>query len=390
MTHGQRPQILGDVNRDCPSNWVWGKPTTCRVDALLLIFGPSAAACELKLAELVPPNQVAVRHVAHSPYATRLSDSEHFGFVDGVSQPFIDDPVFRDRYRGRMPDAHLVKPGEFVLGYETETGKPSQVPRLKDDSAETAFGRHGTYLVMRQLQQNVAGFWNCIRRAASRPALIEQFMQSPAAGLHGDLDSHTVEEWLAAKMVGRWPDGTSLVDSPARPAPPSEPGWHKPSNEFLYRGPDSLGLRCPIGAHVRRANPRDSLLENGPLSLDGLRAHRILRRGRMYGPDVEDRFVDDQEERGLFFICLNAYIERQFEFIQQMWIGNGKFSPVDGERDPIIGHSSGRGTFTFPGWSGNSSVPDITNFVRVRGGAYFFLPGRSAISRLCQVLIRAN
>ena len=124
-------------------------------------------------------------------------------------------------------------------------------------------------------------------------------------------------------------------------------------NDFLYHHDDSEGLACPVGAHIRRTNPRDSL---GPepgsdKSLAVNRLHRLLRRGRTYGPPLSPSFdpaeVLASEARataGCFFICLNANIARQFEFVQHTWVNNPKFGGLYEETDPIIGVAVQRGT----------------------------------------------
>ncbi|NNC00939.1 peroxidase, partial [Corallococcus exiguus] len=154
--------------------------------------------------------------------------------------------------------------------------------------------------------------------------------------------------WIASKLVGRWPSGAPLTLTPDRDDPTLAS-----AKDFLYQRQDALGMRCPIGAHIRRTNPRDSL-EPRPGSQDSLavnRRHQILRRGRSYGPacpipDVGASVLEHRDamlDRGLHFICLNANIARQFEFVQASWVNNPQFGNLSDDVDPLIGR---RGRFS--------------------------------------------
>jgi deferrochelatase/peroxidase EfeB len=184
------------------------------------------------------------------------------------------------------------------------------------------------------------------------------------------------------------------------------------ANDFTYES-DTQGLRCPLGAHIRRANPRNAdLPPGGPGLLSRLkrtlgfdaearaldlvastRFHRILRRGREYGPQLtlEQALADASipEESGLHFICLAANIGRQFEFVQSAWMVGTKFDGLQGEGDPLLGHrQSGpdgqpSDRFSMPRPDGpDQRLCGLPRFVTVRGGAYFFLPGIRALRYL--------
>jgi deferrochelatase/peroxidase EfeB len=201
-------------------------------------------------------------------------------------------------------------------------------------------------------------------------------------------------------MVGRWPNGAPLALFPEEPPPDAK---YVPTNDFLYLdakapgGADPYGQRCPLGSHVRRTNPRDSL-EPGPAeSLIVTRRHRILRRGRAYGPPLAASMeaealldaADDKGKRGLLFLCLNADIARQFEFIQQTWVVNPKFEGLCSDPDPVIGAhldpalAASRpdeiSDFTIPRDPVRRRETGLRRFVSLRGGAYFFVPGLRAL-----------
>jgi deferrochelatase/peroxidase EfeB len=279
---------------------------------------------------------------------------------------------YRNEY-DMYPDSPSVaagSPGAELLGEGREAG-------TKD------LGRNGSYLVFRQLEQDVAAFW--------------RFLKERAGGRAREA------VWLGAKMVGRWPNGAPLSLFPEEP--PSDPGY-VPTNDFLYldektpgRG-DPYGQKCPIGSHVRRTNPRDSLAPGPEKSLEVTRRHRILRRGRAYGapltPSTEpDALMDtppDGVPRGLLFLCLNADIARQFEFIQQTWVVSPKFENLCSDPDPVIApHLDPALAGSRPDEISNFTIPrdpvrrretGLRRFVSMRGGAYFFVPGLSALRYL--------
>jgi deferrochelatase/peroxidase EfeB len=200
-----------------------------------------------------------------------------------------------------------------------------------------------------------------------------------------------LRNWLAARLVGRWQNGSSLVRNADAPATRDD-GAVKPDNAFLFGAEDPRGIKCPFGAHIRRANPRDTRLHSTPAdSRDEVAAvnrHRILRVGRAYSYD-EGEGEAKQKHEGLLFMCLNADIERQFEFIQKTWILNRNIHGLEDEPDPLIARNSrdenGRSVprkFTIPLASGPLRIEVNRDFVRVVGGGYFFLPSRSALRYL--------
>jgi deferrochelatase/peroxidase EfeB len=185
-------------------------------------------------------------------------------------------------------------------------------------------------------------------------------------------------------MIGRWPSGAPLVQHPTSD-PIAEtagrPNCERPDNNFGFAAEDPDGLRCPFGAHIRRANPRDSLGDDPEAARATVNRRRLMRRGRSYGDRIEDRWSDDRKERGLFFICLNADLERQFVFVQNAWLNNGGFGGLHGEGDPLVArHADHANTFTVPDEPLRWHVPELQSYVRMRGGAFWFLPGLTALS----------
>jgi deferrochelatase/peroxidase EfeB len=234
-----------------------------------------------------------------------------------------------------------------------------------------------------------------------------------AAGLLGDAQAYRLNDeadfrqLLAAKIIGRWDDGTSLTLAPRSPPPPG--GNPRPMNNFGYADEDRYGLRCPIGAHVRRANPRDSLDDDPAEAIHRNKRHRLLRRGRIYGertfsaekrgaerPGAARQYrgwhawdnrkkTEDGEDRGTHFVVINASIESQFEFVQQTWMNTPFFGRLTNELDPLVGmpdDGEKRPRFTIQSAPLNRRFRIDEPLVTVRGGAYFFLPSRSALKFL--------
>lgn len=366
MTTAHRRLVLGDVDESAPERWAWGGPGDPVTDALLMLYAADAAG----LSALAAAHSAASRAQGVSEVWAQdtvdLGRQEHFGFRDGISQPAIEGVQASAR-----PD-DVVKAGEFLLGYLNEYGQYTDRPLLPAASDPQALlpedpagsgrrdlGRNGTYLVLRQLAQDVSGFWRFAEQATSGP----DGGSDPAA-----------RTWLGAKMVGRWPSGAPLVLAPS-----ADDAALADFNDYRYMATDAAGTRCPVGAHIRRANPRDSLdpRPGSDASVAVGRRHRIIRRGRSYG------LPDGSEERGLLFLCVCANIARQFEFIQHTWINNPKFAGLYDDADPLLGaHQPYGRTFTVQALPIRRRFPGLPRFVTVRGGAYFFLPGLRALRYL--------
>ncbi|SNS14548.1 Dyp-type peroxidase family [Geodermatophilus pulveris] len=388
MTTPYRQRVLGDVGPSAPQRWAWGSPSGSggadggyrssvpedRLHALLLLYGRDADVMDELLgtetAQATERGALRVLHVVEpEPLPGQVANGkfgvEHFGFADGMSQPVIRGSGQDERLGGEEARRHVVAPGEFVLGYPNGYGKLTPVPRITPaGGAPVEIGRNGSYLVARQLAQDVLGFRRFLHRAAS--------------ALDGDADPDA-EERLAAKLVGRWRSGAPLVRSPHR-----DDTDLTTDNAFGYAAVDPHGERCPLGAHIRRANPRDAISPEPARALEITNLHRILRRGRVYGRGLPEHATeDDGVERGLFFLCVNASIERQFEFVQQTWLNNRKFAELYDDQDPIMGTPPEEGgVFTVQRSPYATRVHELPNFVTVRGGAYFFLPGVRALRAL--------
>jgi deferrochelatase/peroxidase EfeB len=420
---------LGDIGANAPAKWRWGfgarEPHIllmlfARPERLAGLEGEAREAAErggLTTLDILPTND--------------MGGVEPFGFVDGISQPTFDWD--RARTPGMKADrayTNLLALGELLLGYHNEYGYPAETPTLAESErnvdllpqaahppGDRDLGRNGSYLVHRELSQDVRGFWRWMAAESAR------------AGLK--LES------LAESAVGRRLNGAPLHDFEVGLAVPGVEPHDLGVNGFVFDA-DPDGLSCPVGAHIRRANPRTGdapAVQDGPIdnllvmlglatprmrnptsstlpwpqnttvwptvrSLDDAiassRFHRILRRGREYGKIIDRTTALDPStpdpEAGLQFICLNANIARQFEFVQGAWLANANFAGLSGEQDPLVGNrepfpvppvsAAPRPTdsFTRPGAEPHHRrATGVPQFVFVRGGAYFFLPGLAAL-----------
>ena len=378
MTSPGRSKALGDVDGSEPGKWDWGGDNhSC--DAILILYAETAVVLnELmaeRLEELKTANCRPVCEIALTPLVQGRV-TEPFGFTDGVSQPVLRGTP---RASQRRHQGHEIAAGEFVLGYDTTSGHrrisplvagvddPSGILPSSPSGPATSFrdlGRNGTFLVVRQLEQDVDGFDTHLREAAEE--LADQ------GALPKSLPLQERQDLVAAKMVGRWKNGSSLVRHPNRPGQSRD-------NDFLFVAEDPLGLACPLGAHIRRANPRDSLMPGtiDPLAITA--GHRLLRVGRAYDPPKPGA------KRGILFMCLNADIEMQFEMVQQSWLNRKDFNGLRNETDPIVGGSQAPRRFTVPSLDGPKQLHDLASFVTVKGGAYFFMPSRSAMRYLAEL-----
>lgn len=397
MVTEHRSRMLGDLEDSAPDKWKWGgtEKDFYSIHLLLMLYATDDSTLQHFYTEQKNTLDAAGLKIAYQLETSKLpKEKEHFGFRDGIAQP-----VMRGINHTSDNEANLIKPGEFLFGYQNEYEKymfsptvapendPANIlpadmnnPLLKD------LGRNGSMLVFRQLEQNVKAFWDMAQKAAKE---------------QNTHDDPVTPEYIASKMLGRWPNGSPLTKCPMEPDDSKET-----FDNFGYAKHDYDGLKCPIGAHIRRANPRDNFLRDSTgdqekdikKSMKFMKRFRIIRRGRSYGePLVESmepkdiiQAAEDHKERGLYFLCFNANIGRQFELIQQTWINNPKFAGLYEDPDPMIGYPGIMGdgattTFTEQAIPVRKQIRGITRFVNVKGGGYFFMPGLNALKYICSL-----
>jgi deferrochelatase/peroxidase EfeB len=370
MAASWRARALGDTGTHSPETWLWGGPRK-EGDVIILLYAKDAAMLDQELKHRIDQIEKYGHRWIHRIAMAVLPEKggepvrEPFGFIDGISQPIIRGTR---RWAAEHSQNQVIAPGEIILGYPDNLGYCPPMP----DSNGFPLGRNGTFLVARQLEQDPDRFCHYLDEASE---VIAADPRSP-----GNKPAW-VREWIAAKMVGRWrEDGTSLVRHPTPPGTPDRITVAE-DNDFLFGAEDPDGLRCPFGAHIRRANPRDSFDPGSQVQIGITNRHRILRVGRKYG--AADNGCN---KPGLLFMCLNSDIEGQFEFLQQTWVLGRNFSGLDNETDALVGHHQDacEKPMSIPTPFGAMRVPRMQDFVTVRGGAYFFMPGKRAVDFLTQ------
>ncbi len=353
-----------------------------------------------------------------------LAGHEHFGWLDGVSQPGLrgrlsaqPGDVLTPRQHSTDPDQgkpgqDLLWPGEFIFGYPgqkpegpgTDAG-PDSLTRQDGSPAAPDWARNGSYLVIRRLRQDVGGF--------------HAFLKDQADRRGGEVSPEAV----GSRLVGRWPSGAPVMraatsdddllghddcannnfEFQAATEPSVGDAADVCNDETFPASPgDAEGLLCPFGAHIRKSYPRDDVVlpaspdpygtqRTSTLGEDDTQTHRLLRRGIPYGPSSRSTphtpASDDAADRGLLFMAYMTSIEDQFEFVMQNWVNAMEFKEPGTGVDPILGQAAGtdrsRSIMTaMPGDAVTSEMSLPKDWVIPTGGGYFFAPSMSALKRL--------
>jgi Dyp-type peroxidase family len=356
-----RASRIGDTGTSAPERWTGGLAAGA-VHALVFLFAQSDAIVEdvsSRLRALLVRDggfaEVSVQDGRALP-----GNLAHFGYRDGFAQPTIDGGL-----PPLVPDVlPAAPPGEFLFGYQSQyTDFTYPVPAPAD-----RLGNNGSFVAYRVLEQDCDGFERFLAEASRQ------------SGLDAEL--------IAAKLCGRWRNGVPLSLSPDRQDVALPPERY---NSFDYAPTDRLpdafddrrGIRCPIGAHIRRMNPRHSTVAGN----SGLK-RRLVRRGLPYGPPYDPAAPNDGIERGLLGLFIGVSLKDQFEFLMSDWANKGSFAPgLRGTRDAIIGDNSAvDAAFLIPR-DGQPTLPlnGLSRFVTTRGGTYGFLPSLPAVRHLGEV-----
>jgi len=420
-----------------PKNWVFGGPGN-EADVVVIVASDDAQDLAATVDRIEAsiyggrspkggPLASGVQVIYKQQGATLpppLTGHEHFGFLDGVSQPALrgrlsDDPtdVLTLRQNPNDPDQgkpgqDLLWPGEFVFGYPGQKGDatPAEggVAAKGPDSLTgnaPAWAKDGSFLVVRRLRQDVAGF--------------HAFLRETAQKLTAKKPDVTADE-LGARLVGRWKSGAPVLRAPGADVP-ALAADDCANNNFEFQDPtkkipatkagptqcsdhvfkqsegDKAGAICPFAGHIRKTYPRD---DTGTLSPQigevSTQTHRLLRRGIPFGqpyfrPKDASKTPDDGN-RGLVFAAYQTSIVGQFEFVQGSWANNVDFKDtrvggrVQAGHDLIIGQSNANGVrlrrCRVTLGDSQIEIEAPVDWVIPTGGGYFFAPSIAALGIL--------
>jgi Dyp-type peroxidase family len=430
-----RSKLLGDPADQSmegnQKNWVFGGKNN-EADIVIIVASDSAAELANQVNDIedtiysgrTPEGErslsgVKIIYKQHgNTLPSPLTGHEHFGFLDGVSQPGLrgrvsdsatdvltprQNPDPEQHLKQGKPGQDLLWPGEFIFGY------PGQDPNAADitvkgpnslDGKAPKWAQDGSFLVIRRLRQEVRKF--------------HDFLKKQAADLKIEPDL------LGAKLVGRWPSGAPIERTPKETDIPGlgdndcannnfEFDSDKPTlpeaaapadcvtqdascrtDNFPTAKKDDNGARCPFSAHIRKSYPRDDTSATPlvpPIGEVTTQTHRLLRRGIPFGDPFYPGTKADSGNRGLLFACYQTSIEGQFEFVVRNWVNNENFKDKGVGTDPILGQNSAGGksrarqcVMPLNGRDVNIDLPE--DWVIPTGGGYFFSP---SISTLCEL-----
>lgn len=339
----------------------WDPAFKGKIDAVILVAGDSHLTVSTKLLEIRALFGLSIHEVTHLQGDVRpgaVSAHEHFGFLDGVSNPSV---IGFDK--NPPPGPKPVRAGSILAGEDGDSRAATRPGWAKD----------GSFLVFRYLFQLVPEFDDFLKK---HPIIAPGLSPEDGSELRG------------ARMVGRWKSGapidiTPLQDDPELAADPLR------NNDFRFQGERDDQSRCPFASHIRKTLPRADLEDaDPPISLEN---RRILRRGIQFGPEVTQSEKDEaktQHGRGLLFMCYQSSIVDAFQFIQQSWANNVDFPPFEQTPatpgfDPIIGQAGNAGIRTLSGTDPADPNTELTlteEFVVPRGGEYFFTPSVKSLN----------
>lgn len=414
-----RCRILGDDTKENPiSAWdeIWNPHGTGKqVHILVMLNGAITPPPDLKEVPALAEAQREVErlcdeidgvtllsgHKGNDPRWQELEalrdsqnlpcSKEHFGYTDAIS-----DPVFEGQYpkgqaetraigSGATDGAGTWRPlaaGEFLLGW------PDEAQEIPGAAMPLDFSRNGTFFAYRKIHQDVAAFNAWIDATAAK---LQQAWSLASFEI--------ARETLMAKIAGRWSDGVPLDVAATYEEwvafnerfPPADAhvvrednGRQKALVDFGYRT-DPDGIKCPMGAHIRRVNTRDMLDPRGtsknPKAWMGSALNnrrRMLRRGLPYGHSS-----NTNGEHGIVMLAVCASLQRQFEFVQQQWINYGLDANSGNDTCPIVGNHGADEKFVIPadpkGELPTFIATGLAQFVQTRGGDYFFIPSMTAL-----------
>jgi deferrochelatase/peroxidase EfeB len=338
-----RAEIIGTRGANHPDHWVGGLASR-ELHAVAILFARDAAErerCKQEHGRYL--SGIRGGEVLSSLDLEALPPlgcaHEHFGYRDRLSTIAIEGTDDQPQPGSGRP----TKAGEFFLGYLDESGVEPPLPQPE------RLSRNGSYLAYLRIEEHVGAFRDF---------------------LHQQADTREGQELIAAKLMGRWRSGAPLVLAPQKEDPALGADMQR-TNDFNYAAMDPYGYACPVGSHIRRMNPRDTV--------ENIERHKMIRRGGTYGPPLPENAPEDGVERGIAAFIGCASLVRQFEFAMAVWANDPNFKDLVNERDPFVGTQDGTFDITIPKRPIRKKIVGLPAFTTIKGGAYFFLPGVRAL-----------
>ena len=356
-------KAMRDMGPSAPAHWWKGRFASEDVDVVLLSYCQSAPSLAQQTAAIrASANRFGLGELTPTsdgePLTGNLAPQGilHFGYRDGISQPQIN-------WADEPGQAHLVDFRHFLLGYGD-----NHIESIPDQKPWDTIVRDGCYLVLRWIYQDVAKF--------------NKYLRERSSGLWPDMPANDAQELLAAKLMGRWRNGTPLV---LFPDAPEADRANFMRNDFSY-AMDPNGERCPFSAHIRVANRRDDELNDRNKSMFTPGKPRVLRRGTSYGPHLDGE-EDDGVDRGVIGIFLCTNFEAQI-FVLLRWINetnfNAKVTDTHGQ-DPLFGNRSvldNSNRFEFHAKDRAHVLNGLQDFIRTQGVLNLLLPSLATLQRI--------
>lgn len=286
-----------------------------------------------------------------------------FGFMDGVSQPAVAGlPDLSDEEAAVPPGQDSIAQGVILCG------RPGDL-----NTSRPAWTLDGSFLAFRKLKQNVQDFDNFLQTSANSLGVFKDQLGARLVGrwksgcpvnLQADFDDVTIGKDAQRNNLFEFDtDGVSVQKVEAIPLG----GVFTPSR-----------LVCPIGAHIRKTNPRN----DQPGGRPAVNPHRVIRAGIPYGPEISQ---DANAERGLLFACYQSNLDQGFAFIQKFWANNEAFRFQGAGLDAIIGQENDKPEVEMLGLFPQDAnrplkLSGLNRFVEPKGGEYFFSPSLKALT----------
>jgi deferrochelatase/peroxidase EfeB len=360
----ERAALVGDTGASAPQNWVssFGKGSDHVLVTLHALSPDAMKSYSDRLSALFAEGNAfreiwrtdGMAWIEKKDGKAEFTSKVPFGYSDGISMTTIHGGP--ERY----PPDHQepCEPWLFVLRDE---GENYFVPEPRE------LGLNGSFAVFKMIMTDVVGF--------------ENFLQANKDKIDPEL--------LAAKICGRWRNGVPLALSPETDSPPGGIPLEQ-LNDYEYINADGSGdpkgLRCPVGAHMRRINPRGQPVTGQGRPGGSNNTHRLIRRGMPYGPNYDPKQPYDCLERGLLGYFINSSIENQYEFVLGNWVNDSEFAGAvrlnPKSKDPMIGtQDPAESIFVIPQANGAPpiKVTAFSTFVTTKAAAYCFLPSITAI-----------